>query len=60
MAEEKPPAPQSVIALYRPLSRACMITSVTFFSVMGAPICTAVPACALLSLLISPEEKVAP
>ncbi len=42
-ALEKPPAPQSVTALYSPRSRAASSTSSSIFSVMALPICTAPP-----------------
>ncbi len=40
---ESPPAPLSVMLLYRPASRASlMMASENFFCVIGSPICTAV------------------
>ena len=39
--EERPPAPQSVMHENRPRSRAWMIVSSIFFSVIALPICTA-------------------
>src|SRR4051812_12565027 len=59
-AEESPPAPQSVIALYRPASRAWSSTSSTFFSVIGSPICTALPTSTAVVCVSSADEKVAP
>ena len=55
--EDRPPAPLSVMALYRPRSRARRMKSYILRWVMGSPICTAVagePSCS------SSEEKVAP
>ena len=40
-ADDSPPAPQSVTPVNSPASRACRITSATFFSVIALPICTA-------------------
>ena len=59
-AELRPPAPQSVTAVYRPRSRATSCTSSTFFSVIGLPIWTAPLESISLSSVSSPEEKVAP
>ena len=60
IADDNPPAPQSVMALYRPASRAWMTTSISFFSVMGSPICTALPASWAVVWVSSIDEKVAP
>src|SRR5262245_14538965 len=59
-ALEKPPAPQSVTALYSPSSRAVSSTSSTIFSVMALPICTAPPLVFSLSCVSSTLENVAP
>ena len=59
-ALEKPPAPQSVMALNKPRSRACSTTSSTIFSVIALPICTAPPESESLSLVSSAELNVAP
>ena len=56
-AELKPPAPQSVMHVYNPLSRASRIASAIFFSSIGFPICTALPGEVSSSIA---EEKVAP
>ena len=59
-ADEKPPAPQSVMAVYSPRSRASSITSISPFSVIASPICTALPVVSAVSCVSSAEEKVAP
>ncbi len=59
-AELKPPAPQSVMALYKPASRACNSTSSSFFSAMALPICTAPPLTVSDSAVSSTDENVAP
>ena len=56
--QESPPAPLSVMELYRPRSRASFtIASESFFWVMGSPICTAA---AGLPYERASDEKVAP
>src|SRR5436190_15368287 len=59
-ALENPPAPQSVIAEYSPRSRAARITSISIFSVIALPICTAPPERDSLSCVSSADENVAP
>jgi len=59
-AEESPPAPQSVMAVYSLSSRATRMASSTIFSVIGLPICTAPPEVTPVSSVSSMEEKVAP
>src|SRR5262245_57515623 len=59
-ALEKPPAPQSVTALYSPSSRALSSTSSSIFSVIALPICTAPQLVFSLSCVSSTLENVAP
>ena len=60
IADDSPPAPQSVMALYRRASRAWMTMSMSFFSVMGSPIWTALPASWAVVCVSSMDENVAP
>jgi hypothetical protein len=60
MADEKPPAPQSVMPVYSPASRAATSTSETFFCTIGAPIWTDAPESSPVLESITIEENVAP
>jgi len=60
IAEEKPPAPQSVIDENRSASAARSTASITLRSVIGSPICTAPELSFSLSVCSSSELKVAP
>ena len=59
-AEEKPPAPQSVMKTMRPRSRASRMKSSVFFSSIGLPICTAVKSSSWEASSRAAEENVAP
>ncbi len=59
-AEDRPPAPQSVMSLYRHRSRARTMTSIRPISVIGSPICTEAPETSPVCASIVMDEKVAP
>ena len=59
IADDSPPAPQSVIAVYRPVGAASS-TSISSFSVIGSPICTLAPATSPVVASIVALENVAP